>query len=154
MTIGSTNESNDPVDTLVVQDPVDPTATPNPFTYLEYVSTGDVTMPPNATQVTEEYWDGDSWEPLDDSVDPAAVQGVRYTFSGDIQPGATASIPVNVQQSAAVEDLTDPTTITNDTSSFVTHPEGQSDLTTASDTYVVTPPNNSVTASKSFSPRP
>ncbi|MGM7422653.1 DUF5979 domain-containing protein [Cellulosimicrobium sp. CpK407] len=152
MTIGSTNESNDPVDTLVVQDPVDPTATPNPFTYLEYVSTGDVTMPPNATQVTEEYWDGDSWEPLDDSVDPAAVQGVRYTFSGDIQPGATASIPVNVQQSAAVEDLTDPTTITNDTSSFVTHPEGQSDPTTASDTYVVTPPNNSVTASKSFSP--
>ena len=68
MTIGSTNTSNDPVDTLVIQDPVDPTADPNPFTYLEYVSTGDVTLPPNATTVTEEYWDGDSWEPLDDSV--------------------------------------------------------------------------------------
>ncbi|MBM7818049.1 hypothetical protein JOE63_000526 [Cellulosimicrobium cellulans] len=152
MTIGSTNESNDPVDTLVIQDPVDPTATPNPFTYLEYVSTGTITMPPNADTVTEEYWDGDSWEPLDDSVDPATVQGVRYTFSGDIQPGATATIPVNVQQSDTVEDLTDPTTVTNDTSSFVTHPEGQSDPTTASDTYVITPPNNSVTASKSFNP--
>ncbi|WP_277515306.1 DUF5979 domain-containing protein [Cellulosimicrobium cellulans] len=152
MTIGSTNESNDPVDTLVIQDPVDPTADPSPFTYLEYVSTGDIVMPPDATDVTQEYWDGDSWEPLDDSVDPATVQGVRYTFSGDIQPGATATIPVNVQQSDAVEDLADPTTVTNDTSSFVTHPEGQSDPTTASDTYVITPPDNSVTASKSFSP--
>ncbi|WP_313662613.1 DUF5979 domain-containing protein [Cellulosimicrobium cellulans] len=152
MTIGATNTSNDPVDTLVIQDPVDPTADPNPFTYLEYVSTGDVTLPPNATTVTEEYWDGDSWEPLDDSVDPATVQGVRYTFSGDIQPGATASIPVNVQQSNAVEGLTDPTTITNDTSSYVTHPLGESEPTTADDTYVVTPPNNSVTASKSFDP--
>lgn len=152
MTIGSTNTSNDPVDTLVIQDPVDPTADPNPFTYLEYVGTGDITLPPNATEVTEEYWDGDSWEPLDDSVDPATVQGLRYTFSGDIQPGATATIPLDVQQSDAVSDLTDPTTVTNDTSSYVTHPEGQSDPTTASDTYVVTPPDNSVAASKSFSP--
>ncbi|ACQ79028.1 conserved repeat domain protein [Beutenbergia cavernae DSM 12333] len=152
MTIGSTNTSNDPVDTLVIQDPVDPTAVPNPFTYLQYTSTGDITMPPNATTVTQEYWDGDSWEPLDASVDPASVQGVRYTFSGDIQPGATATVPVNVEQSDAVADLTDPTTITNDTSSFVTHAEGQSEETTASDTYVVTPPDTSVTASKSFDP--
>ncbi|QJW35008.1 DUF5979 domain-containing protein [Cellulosimicrobium protaetiae] len=152
MTIGATNTSNDPVDTLVVQDPVDPTADPNPFTYLEYVSTGDVTLPPNATTVTEEYWDGDSWEPLDDTVDPATVQGVRYTFSGDIQPGATASVPVDVQQSDTVEDLTEPTTITNDTSSYVTHPQGESEPTTADDTYVVTPPDTGVTASKSFDP--
>ncbi|WP_435737178.1 DUF5979 domain-containing protein [Cellulosimicrobium sp. PMB13] len=152
MTIGATNTSNDAVDTLVVQDPVDPTADPNPFTYLEYVSTGDVTLPPNATDVTEEYWDGDSWEPLDDSVDPSTVQGVRYTFSGDIQPGATATIPVNVQQSDAVEDLEDPTTVTNDTSSFVTDGDAQSDPTTASDTYLITPPNTSVTASKTFDP--
>ncbi|MFE7404724.1 DUF5979 domain-containing protein [Isoptericola sp. NPDC057559] len=152
MTIGATNTSNDPVDTLVVQDPVDPTADPNPFTYLEYVSTGDITLPPNADTVTQEYWDGDSWEPLDDSVDPATVQGVRYTFSGDIQPGATATIPVDVQQSDAVADLTDPTTVTNDASSYVTHGDDESDPTTADDTYVITPPNNSVTASKSFDP--
>ncbi|MFD6178217.1 MULTISPECIES: DUF5979 domain-containing protein [unclassified Isoptericola] len=152
MTITGTNTSNAPVDTLVIQDPVDPTATPNPFTYLEYTSTGDIEMPPNATEVTEEYWDGDSWEPLDDSVDPAAVQGVRYTFSGDIQPQATATVPVQVQQSDAVEELTDPTTVTNDTSSLVTLDDASSDPTTASDTYVITPPNNSVTASKSFDP--
>ncbi|MFJ2297625.1 DUF5979 domain-containing protein [Oerskovia paurometabola] len=151
MTIGATNTSNDPVDTLVLQDPVDPTATPNPFTYLEYTGTGTVVLPPNADTVTTQYWDGDSWETLDGSVDPATVQGVRYTFSGDIQPGATASVPVQVQQSDAVDDLTDATTVTNDASSSVTHAR-TSTPTTASDTYVITPPDNSVTASKSFSP--
>jgi uncharacterized repeat protein (TIGR01451 family) len=152
MTLGSTNTSNDTVDTLVVQDPVDPAASPNPFDYLDYAGTGEITMPPNADTVTEEYWDGDSWEPLDDSVDPAAVQGLRYTFSGDIQQGATASVPVNVVQAPEVEELTDPYTVANDVSSYVTHAEGESEPTTAEDTYVITPPDNSVTASKSFDP--
>ncbi|GAA1724081.1 hypothetical protein GCM10009809_19840 [Isoptericola hypogeus] len=152
MTLEGTNTSNAPVDTLVVQDPVDPTADPNPFTYLEYASTGDIDLPPNADTVEEEYWDGDSWEPLDDTVDPTTVQGVRYTFSGDIQPGATATIPVNVQQSEAVTELNDPTTITNDTSSLVTLDDAQSDPVEAEDTYLITPPDTSVTASKSFDP--
>ncbi|WP_156044172.1 DUF5979 domain-containing protein [Cellulomonas sp. HZM] len=152
ITLGSTNTSNDPVDTLVIQDPVDPTADPNPFTLLGYTGTGTIVYPPNADTVTEEYWDGDSWEPLDDSVDPADVQGVRYTFSGDIQPGATASVPVQVEQTDAVTTLTDPTTVTNDASSHVTHGDDESDPVTADDTYVITPPNNSVTAHKSFDP--
>ncbi|WP_162243342.1 DUF5979 domain-containing protein [Cellulomonas sp. Leaf334] len=152
MTLGSTNTSNDPVDTLVIQDPVDPSADPNPFTLLQYTGTGTITYPPNADTVTQEYWDGDSWETLDDAVDPADVQGVRYTFSGDIQPGATATVPVEVQQSDAVEDLTDATTVTNDASSYVTHGDDESVPTTAADTYVITPPNNSVTAAKSFDP--
>ena len=152
ITLGATNTSNDPVDTLVVQDPVDPTADPNPFTYLEYTGTGAVELPPDADTVEQEYWDGTQWLPLDDTVDPSAVQGVRYTFSGDIQPGATATIPVDVQQSDAVADLTDVTTITNDASSYVTHGDDESEPTTADDTYVVTPPNNSVEASKSFDP--
>ncbi|NKY38074.1 DUF5979 domain-containing protein [Cellulomonas septica] len=153
ITLGSTNTSNDAVDTLVIQDPVDPTADPNPFTYLEYDSIGTVVLPPNADNVIEEYWDGAEWLPLDAAVDPADVQGVRYTFSGDIQPGATASVPVNVVQSDAVTELTAQTTVANDTSSVVTHPTGgTSTPTTADDTYVITPPNNSVTARKSFDP--
>ncbi|WP_418275654.1 DUF5979 domain-containing protein [Isoptericola jiangsuensis] len=155
VTVDATNTSNDPVDTLVIQDPVDPTADPNPFEYLDYAGTGTITYPPDADTVVAEYWDGDSWEPLDDTVDPASVQGVRYTFSGDIQPGATASVPIEVVQNDDVEELTDPTTVTNDASSFVTHPDTEpSDPSTDDDTYVITPPNNSVDASKSFSPNP
>lgn len=152
MTLGSTNTSNDAVDELVIQDPVDPTASPNPFDYLDFTGTGDITFPPNADTVSEEYWDGDSWEPLDDTVDPAAVQGVRYTFSGDIQPGATATVPVQVEQGPEVEELTETTTVDNDVQSHVVHGDNESEPTTASDTYVITPPNNSVEASKSFDP--
>ncbi|MFD7307929.1 DUF5979 domain-containing protein [Promicromonospora sp. NPDC059942] len=152
MTLTATNASNDAVDELVVQDPVDPSATPSPFTYLGYTGTGDITLPPNADTVTQEYWDGSQWLPLDDSVDPASVRGVRYTFSGDIQPGATATIPVEVEQRENVTDLTDATTVTNDVSSVVVLDGDESDPATAQDTYVITPPDNSVTASKSFDP--
>ncbi|MDM7832106.1 DUF5979 domain-containing protein [Cellulomonas edaphi] len=152
VTLGSTNTSNDPVDTLVIQDPVDPSAAPNPFTLLGYTGTGEITYPPNADTVTEEYWDGDSWEPLTDATPSEDVLGVRYTFSGDIQPGATASVPVAVEQTDAVTALTDPTTVANDATSHVTHGGDESTPTDADDTYVITPPNNSVTASKSFDP--
>lgn len=152
MTLSATNTSNDAVDELVVQDPVDPTTEPNPFTYLEYTGTGEITLPPNADTVTQEYWDGTQWLPLDDAVDPAAVQGVRYRFSGDIQPGATATIPVEVQQRETVTELTEATTVTNDVSSHVVHGDDESEPVTAEDTYVITPPDNSVTASKSFDP--
>ncbi|MFJ3404454.1 DUF5979 domain-containing protein [Promicromonospora sp. NPDC090134] len=152
MTLSATNTSNDAVDELVVQDPVDLTASPSPFTYLGYTGTGDITLPPNADTVTQEYWDGTQWLPLDDSVDPAAVLGVRYTFSGDIQPGATATIPVEVEQRENVTELTDATTVTNDVSSYVVHGDAESDPVTDEDTYVITPPDNSVTASKSFDP--
>lgn len=152
VTVEGTNTSNAPVDTMVVQDPVDPNADPNPFTYLEYTGTGDIDMPEDATDVTEEYWDGNSWETLDDSVDPADVEGVRYTFSGDIQPGATATIPIEVQQSDAVSELADPTTLNNDTSTVVSLDGEDSDPAIADDSYLITPPNTSVTAAKSFSP--
>ncbi|MFI2489030.1 DUF5979 domain-containing protein [Promicromonospora kroppenstedtii] len=152
MTLTATNTSNDPVDELVVQDPVDPTAAPSPFTYLGYTGAGDITLPPNADTVTQEYWDGTQWLPLGDGVDPATVQGVRYTFSGDIQPGSTATIPVEVEQRENVTDLTDATTVTNDVSSYVVHDGTESEPVTAEDTYLITPPDNSVTASKSFDP--
>lgn len=151
-TLTATNTSNDPVDELVVQDPVDPTATPSPFTYLEYTGTGDVVLPPDADTVTQEYWDGTQWLPLDDTVDPSAVQGVRYTFSGDIQPGATATVPVEVRQRETVTELTEETTVVNDVSSSVVRGDEQSEPVTAEDTYVISPPDNSVTASKSFDP--
>ncbi|WP_402469934.1 DUF5979 domain-containing protein [Isoptericola aurantiacus] len=155
ITLDATNTSNDVVDTLVVQDPADPTAEPNPFEYLEYAGTGTVTYPPDADTLVTEYWDGDSWEPLDDAVDPAAVQGVRYTFSGDIQPGVTASIPVQVVQNDAVEELSEPTTVVNDASAVVTYPDvDPPEPSTGEATYVITPPNNSVAVTKSYSPNP
>lgn len=161
VTIGSTNTSNDTVDTMVISEPVDPTADPNPFTYLEFTGFGDVAWPDGADAASVTFTCADGTTPTveatapDTLPDPPAgcvVEGFEVTFSGAIEQGASASIPFDVEQSDAVTDLTDVTTVTNDTSSFVTHPDGESDPTTDEDTYVITPPNNSVEANKSFDP--
>ncbi|WP_407317697.1 DUF5979 domain-containing protein [Isoptericola halotolerans] len=161
MTIGGSNTSNDTVETLVIQDPVDPAAEPNPFTSLEFTGWGVVSWPAGATSAGVTFTCADGSTPTETSTavdtlpDPPAgcvVEGFTVVFSGEIEQGATATLPVDVQQSDAVTDLAETTTVTNDTSSYVTHPDGDSDPTTASDVYVITPPNNSVEASKSFDP--
>ncbi|WP_106269111.1 MULTISPECIES: DUF5979 domain-containing protein [Isoptericola] len=161
MTIGGSNASNDTVETLVIQDPVDPAAEPNPFTYLEFTGWGDVSWPAGATSADVTFTCADGTSPTESTTttdtlpDPPAgcvVEGFTVVFSGEIAQDATATVPIAVQQSEAVTELTDTTTVTNDTSSYVTHPEGESDPTTAADDYVITPPNNSVEASKSFDP--
>nr|WP_225224318.1 DUF5979 domain-containing protein [Cellulomonas sp. JH27-2] len=162
VTVDSSNTSNDPVDSLVIQDPVDPTAEPNPFETLPFTGFGDVTWPDGADSATVTFICADESTPsttVDGPgtafPDPPAgcdVRGFTVEFTGDIAIGADASIPFDVEQADSVTDLTDPTTITNDASSQVTHGDDESTPTTDSDTYVITPPNNSVTASKSFDP--
>ena len=162
VTIGSTNTSNDPVDSLVIQDPVDPSASPNPFETLTFTGFGPgVEWPDGATGASVTFTcadgstptvDADAPDTLPDAPDGCDVRGFSVEFTGDIPAGAEATIPVAVEQADSVADLTDTTTVTNDASSHVTHGDDTSTPSTASDTYVITPPNNSVTASKSFDP--
>ncbi|MGW8566337.1 DUF5979 domain-containing protein [Isoptericola sp. NPDC055881] len=160
MTIGSTNTSNDTVDSLVI---VEPTAgtDPNPFTYLGFTGWGDVSWPAGATAADVAFTCADGTTPTATSTtadtlpDPPAgcdVEGFTVTFTGAIEQGASASIPIAVEQTDAVTELTAETTVTNSTSSNVVHGDDESDPTTATDTYVITPPNNSVTPTKTFSP--
>ncbi|MFB7796893.1 DUF5979 domain-containing protein [Isoptericola sp. NPDC056134] len=160
MTIGGTNTSNDPVDSLVIVEPTEGTD-PNPFTYLGFTGWGDVVWPDGAESATVTFTCADGpAEPQttttpDTLPDPPAdcdVEGFTVQFDGDIAIGASASIPIDVEQTDAVTDLTDTTTITNTTSSNVIHGDDESDPTDASDTYVITPPNNSVTPTKTFDP--
>ncbi|MFI2297076.1 DUF5979 domain-containing protein [Isoptericola sp. NPDC019571] len=160
MTIGGTNTSNDPVDSLVIVEPTDGTD-PNPFVYLGFTGWGDVVWPDGAESATVTFTCADGpAEPQttttpDTLPDPPAdcnVEGFTVQFDGDIAIGGSASIPIDVEQTDAVTDLTDTTTITNTTSSNVIHGDEESDPTAASDTYVITPPNNSVTPTKSFDP--
>jgi large repetitive protein len=160
MTIGGTNTSNDAVDSLVITEPT-PGTEPNPFTYLAFTGWGDVSWPEGATSadVTFTCTDGStaagSSSTPDTLPDPPAdcvVEGFTVQFNGAIAIDASASIPFDVEQTDAVTEITEPTTITNTTSSNVIHGEEQTDPTDASDTYVITPPNNSVTPTKSFDP--
>jgi hypothetical protein len=160
VTIGGTNTSNDPVDSLVI---VEPTAgtDPNPFTYLGFTGWGAVSWPEGATSADVTFTCADGSTSTETSTtadtlpDPPAdceVEGFTVEFDGDIAIGATASIPFDVEHTDAVTELTDPLTLTNTTSSNVVHGDDESTPTDASDTYVITPPNNAVTPTKSFDP--
>ncbi|WP_123306649.1 DUF5979 domain-containing protein [Cellulomonas sp. PhB143] len=160
VTIGGTNTSNDPVDSLVITEPTAGTD-PNPFTYLGFTGWGDVTWPEGATSADVTFTCADGSTPTETSTDPDTlpdppgdcdVQGFTVEFDGDIAIGAAASIPFDTEQTDAVTDLTDATTVTDTTSSNVVHGDDESDPTDASDTYVITPPNNAVTPTKSFDP--
>ncbi|MCA5894205.1 DUF5979 domain-containing protein [Isoptericola sp. NEAU-Y5] len=161
MTLGGSNGSNDPVDTLVLQEPA-PGTVPNPFTYLGFTGFGDVSWPAGATSAEVTFACADGSTPAETTTDvdtlpgpPAGcvVEGFTVEFTGEIEQGAAASVPVVVEQTEAVTGLTASTTVANTVSSNVTDAEGgASEPTTASDTYVITPPNNAVTAAKSFDP--
>ncbi|MGF0118620.1 DUF5979 domain-containing protein [Promicromonospora sp. Marseille-Q5078] len=160
VTLGSTNTSNDPVDSLVITEPTAGTD-PNPFTYLGFTGWGDVSWPAGATSADVTFTCADGTTPTDSTTtpntlpDPPAdceVEGFTVEFDGDIEIGAEASVPFDVEQTDAVTDLTDTTTVTDTTSSNVIHGDDESDPTDASDTYVITPPNNAVTPTKSFDP--
>jgi len=158
------NTSNTGVDTLVVTDPVDPTATPNPFQYLAVTSLGPITPPPGAETVQVRAWVNGAWvdgpvgppAALPAGVDPADVTGLHFVFTStdgaNIDPGATASIGVSLAQRPNVADLTGPTTVSNDSDTSVTLGTDTATSAPATDTYQIAPPNITVAAGKSFDP--
>ena len=132
MTLTGANTSNTCVDTLVVTDPVDPTATPNPFQHLALTSPATITPPPGAETVQVRAWvngalevgvDGPLPAALPDGVDHADVTGLQFVFTStdgaNIDSGATANINVTLEQRPNVVDLTDPITVTNDANTAV-----------------------------------
>ena len=159
------NTSNVPVDTLVIQDPVDPTATPSPF---EFIAITDplppVTMPAGADTVQVSLYVNGSWvdgpagppQPALPAVDPADATGIRWTFAStdgaDIPVNATADVGINMEQRANVLDLTDPITIVNDANTTVSADGDSATSPPAVDTYKIPPSALDVIAGKSFNP--
>ncbi|WP_141015093.1 DUF5979 domain-containing protein [Nocardioides sambongensis] len=153
--LGGTNDSNATVDTLVIQDPTDPTATPNPFTYLGFTGFGTVTPPAGATGTTYEvYIAPGGWTTVPADYTPPAgteVLGTRVTFTGAIPPGETGSVDLDLETTAAAAALPETTTITNEIESEVTL-DGEDATATTSDDFTVQANTIDVTASKSFDP--
>lgn len=163
-TLTGTNTSNVPVDTMVISDPVDPTADPNPFSYLALDSLGTVTLPEGAETVrVRAYVDG-AWvdgplgppAALSSTVDPADVRGLQFVFSNTagegIAPGAAGSVDLKLVQTAAVVDAPKPLVVTNTAQTTVTLGTESTSSGPASDTYRIPPSAVSVAASKSFDP--
>lgn len=163
LTLSGTNTSNAGVDSLVLTDPTDPSASPNPFDHLAVVSLGAVTFPAPADQVQVDVWDGTQWvlgTPGPTAVLPASppaagVFGLRFTFTNSagepIPAGSSGSVQVNLEQRQNVTELTSAVVVANTVQSEVTHgtdtatSDGNADYTIQSSVV-------SVGATKSFSP--
>lgn len=147
VTVG--NDSNQNVDTIVMQDPVDPPADFGGYLDLTGV---DITAPEGTTSTTTEYWvDPDGWtttapDPLSDA------GGVRVTFTGTFAPGATGDIVLHTVTGDAVADIPDQTdvTVTNDASSTVANGEDTSPPVTDDASITIAQRNPDVTVEKAF----
>ncbi|AZQ76950.1 hypothetical protein EJ997_05980 [Flaviflexus ciconiae] len=119
VTLAATNSSNIPVSSLVVQDPAtavdgaDTLDANNPFSIVDLASLDSVALPAGADTVQVDAYvlqaDGTyAWvtgnaevtAALPTGVDPADVAGLRFTFAGEIEAGASAAIDMTVGQRA------------------------------------------------------
>lgn len=165
LTLAGTNTSNAGVDSIVLTDPADPTASPNPFDHLQVVSLGAVTFPAPADQVQVDVWDGTQWvlgTPGPTAVLPAsppadAVFGLRFTFTNSagqpIPSGASGSVQVNLEQRPNVTELTSALVVANTVQSEVTHGTDTATGTGSAD-YTIQSSVVTVGATKTISPSP
>lgn len=153
------NESNATVESLVIQDPVGPAATPNPFVYLGFTGFGSVLPPSGASGTAYEVWiEVEGWVtvvPNPDGtvpgIDPADVLGTRVTFTGAIPAGASAAVNLDLAITDAGANLPDGGTIENDVSSTVSL-DGESADAEAEDAFTVQQNVVSVAVDKAFDP--
>jgi len=126
ITFDVANTSNIPAEQLVIQEPatavdgateLDPS---NPFRVVDFTGFGTSTLPPDATTVRVDAYVYDevsgtwSWTVIPfvgaspqlppGVTDPSDVGGLRLTYSSDIQPGSTVSVPIQVEQRATERD--------------------------------------------------
>lgn len=163
LTLSGTNTSNAGVDSIVLTDPTDPAATPNPFDYLEVTSLGAVTFPAPADQVQVDVWDGTQWVTgtpgptavLPSGVPTAQISGIRFTFTNSagehIPAEATGSVQVDLQQRPEVATLPGALTVANTVQSQVALGANTATGTGTAD-YTIQSSVVTIGATKSFTP--
>jgi fimbrial isopeptide formation D2 family protein len=163
MTLTGGNDSNVPVDEIVLTDPTNP---PNDaFTYLALTGDLDITLPPGAEQVQVDCYTGGDWVEGEPSTPPAALpgrvddpadcEGVRVHFistdGANIAPGASGSIDVGMEQRDNIADAGEGP-ISNTVSTAVSRDGNPSAPATANDDYTTTSAEIDLDASKNFDP--
>lgn len=156
-TLTGANTSNATVESLSIQDPVDPAAAPNPFASLGFTGFGAVTAPTGATSTGYEVFVDGAWVAANDDgslpggVDPTDVRGTRVTFTGDIPAGASASVALDLAVTDAAASAPDGTVVANTVQSAVAE-DGVTVTDEAGDDFTLRQNAVTVGATKSFSP--
>ncbi|SJN11563.1 conserved repeat domain protein [Leucobacter sp. 7(1)] len=160
LTVKGTNTSNAGVDSLVLTDPKDPDASPNPFDHLDMTALEALTFPEGAapTATVEYYVDG-AWVSRVLSADdmpnapPAGAKGIRVTFTaadgGKIPSSAGGGFELDLEQGPDVADLPNTTTVENTVTSEVNLDDQQAEAENEADYTIITDPLT-VGATKDF----
>ncbi|MFV0634648.1 DUF5979 domain-containing protein [Demequina sp.] len=160
--IAAQNTSEAGLDEWTITEPVDPTASPNPFDYLAFedLTIGD--FPANADQVQIDVYGPSGWvsgtasgtPTLPGSVAPEDIRGIRITFStsGDelILPGESVDISIDTVQ-RELGELASNLTVDNTVGSTVER-DGETDDSSGDASYVIEANIPEVTADKDFDP--
>lgn len=155
VSISATNTSDEGATQMVVTEPADPDASPNPFDYFTLTSFDVTQLPANADQVQVEIYENGSWTTVTSlPADTSAIRGIRFTFSSStgelIDPGAVADIDLGWEQ-RDLGAVTDPIDVLNTVSSEVER-DGFTGSDTGDDTYTILPNVPSVEAGKTVTP--
>lgn len=158
--LGATNSSNASVDSLTIQEPASTASTT--LDLLQPTGISGVTMPSGADRIRVDWYNGSSWTlgtpaataALPVGVAPADIQALRFVFTsstgGRIAVGATAALTLDTALSAAAAAVSEPTTIVNTASSWVTVGPESTTPVQASDSIVIGPPSIRPIATKQF----
>ncbi|WP_159449121.1 DUF5979 domain-containing protein [Demequina sp. NBRC 110055] len=163
ITITASNESETGADEMVIVEPADPAASPNPFDSLAITDLVVGAFPADADLVQIDVYTDSGWvngtpdtsAALPGSVDPDEIRGVRITFSTSsddafILPGSTVDIAIDAVQ-RDLGELASNLVVDNTVSSTV-----ERDDETATDngdaSYTIEANIPDVTADKSFDP--
>ncbi|WP_152649190.1 DUF5979 domain-containing protein [Demequina flava] len=170
ISIDSTNNSNGGAESMVVSDPVDPSASPNPFDSLQLSSITLTDIPAGADTAQVEVYVNGAWVPVGSAIDVSGggpitvdltgvtaedVRGVRVTYSDDgtaplIAADATSSIDVGVTQ-RDLGDVDGDVVVANDASTEVNRDDDSASSTGDAD-YTIHTNVPEVAADKSFDP--
>lgn len=110
--VTGSNSSNVVLSNVVVTDPiitggVPATGASNPFTYLNLVGLNVTGVPASLGTTTIEVYVGSAWQVYTPSAPvPAGVMGVRASFSGTMDPGATVRLELTAQRKSTAGNTT------------------------------------------------
>jgi len=91
----------------IISDPIDPTASPNPFQYLQLVSAGSSASGNGPATANRAIWVRDAagdWNPLSSVTLPATITGIELRVTGDLATTAWTELSVTVRRAPGATD--------------------------------------------------
>jgi len=170
VTLTVANTSNIAASEIVITEPAEPASATSTFNFYDLAGLGAVSFPEGADLIQVDALVAGAWATgtaqasavLPSGVDPALVEGLRFTFSSStgatiVARGDSGAVALSLEQRSTnraepTESLVDGGTRENVAGASVSTPEGDNDAPDASDTQEIAALTVAVAVDKTFSP--